>query len=285
MLVKGATGYKCTYYSTLHGMHGWTKVQPTHCLRDAACIHSEQNYDTTHVIVTYKNLCIKCRAGQRSTLGFLAGFPKSHFLGWYINFRVYWYLKLDNQVVNSTSPKDKLGWILRADGLLCRTLEELRILENLDVISLLWNLPFLENTESEQFKIYNKESWIALLKCFPVKRKFVSKMTSSFSRTLSFSKSDETLMMIKKILPCCMFSISPGWRRLYIVTLVATTLATNLKFLRVFMVRSSLRNFFAMKSFSLFMSEGWAAWFPYWTADPTKLHTLFLWPRMYSGWF
>ena len=52
---------------------------------------------------------------QGSTLSFLAGCPKSHFLGWYRNFLVYWYLKLDNQVVNSTCPKDKLGWIWRAD--------------------------------------------------------------------------------------------------------------------------------------------------------------------------
>ena len=37
---------------------------------------------------------------QDSTRSFLAGFPKSHFLGWYRNFIVYWYLKLDNQVVN-----------------------------------------------------------------------------------------------------------------------------------------------------------------------------------------
>ena len=52
---------------------------------------------------------------QGSTLSFLAGCPKSHFLGWYRNFLVYWYLKLDNQVVNSTCPKDKLGWIWRAN--------------------------------------------------------------------------------------------------------------------------------------------------------------------------
>ena len=45
---------------------------------------------------------------------FLAGCPKSHFLGWYRNFLVYWYFILDNQVVNSTCPKDKLGWIWRA---------------------------------------------------------------------------------------------------------------------------------------------------------------------------
>ena len=55
------------------------------------------------------------RIEQGSTLSFLAGCPKSHFLGWYRNFFVYWYLKLDNQVVNSTCPKDKLGWIWRAD--------------------------------------------------------------------------------------------------------------------------------------------------------------------------
>ena len=59
---------------------------------------------------------------QGSTLSFLAGCPKSHFLGWYINFLVYWYLKLDNQVVNSTCPKDKLGWIWQADDPWCRTL-------------------------------------------------------------------------------------------------------------------------------------------------------------------
>ena len=47
---------------------------------------------------------------------FLAGCLKSHFRGWYRNFLVYWYLKLDNQVVNSTCPKDKLGWIWRADN-------------------------------------------------------------------------------------------------------------------------------------------------------------------------
>ena len=52
---------------------------------------------------------------QGSTLSFLVGCPKSHFLGWYRNFLVYWYLKLDNQVVNSTCPKDKLGWIWRAE--------------------------------------------------------------------------------------------------------------------------------------------------------------------------
>ena len=55
-------------------------------------------------------------SGQGSTLSFLAGCPKSHFLDWYTKFLVYWYLKLDNQVVNSTCPKDKLGWIWRADA-------------------------------------------------------------------------------------------------------------------------------------------------------------------------
>ena len=62
---------------------------------------------------------------QGSTLSFLAGCPKSHFLGWYRNFHVhvYSYLKLDNQVVNWTCPKDKLGWIWRADDPLCRTLQ------------------------------------------------------------------------------------------------------------------------------------------------------------------
>ena len=53
---------------------------------------------------------------QGSALSFLAGCPKSHFLGWYRNFLAYWYLKLDNQVVNPTCPKDKLGWIWRADN-------------------------------------------------------------------------------------------------------------------------------------------------------------------------
>ena len=43
---------------------------------------------------------------QGSTLSFLSGCPKSHILGWYRNFLVYWYLKLDNQVVNSTCPRD-----------------------------------------------------------------------------------------------------------------------------------------------------------------------------------
>ena len=52
---------------------------------------------------------------QGSTLSFLAGCPKSHFLGWYRNFLIYCYLKLDNQVLSSTCPKDKLGWIWRAD--------------------------------------------------------------------------------------------------------------------------------------------------------------------------
>ena len=52
---------------------------------------------------------------QGSTLSFLAGCPKSHFLSWYRNSLVYWYLKLDNQVVTSTCPKDKLGCIWRAD--------------------------------------------------------------------------------------------------------------------------------------------------------------------------
>ena len=59
---------------------------------------------------------------QGSTLSFLAGCPKSHFLGWYRNFFAYWYLKLDNQVVNWTCPKDKLGWIWRADDPKRRTL-------------------------------------------------------------------------------------------------------------------------------------------------------------------
>ena len=52
---------------------------------------------------------------QGSTLSFLTGCPKSHLLGWYRNFLVYSYSKLDIQVVISTCPKDKLGWIWRAD--------------------------------------------------------------------------------------------------------------------------------------------------------------------------
>ena len=52
---------------------------------------------------------------QGSTLSFLACCPKSHYLGWYRNFLLYWYLKLDNQVANLTCPKDTLGWIWRAD--------------------------------------------------------------------------------------------------------------------------------------------------------------------------
>ena len=62
---------------------------------------------------------------QGSTLSFLAGCPKSHFLGWYRNFLVYLYLKLDNQFVIWTCPKDKLGWIWRADDPKCRTLHYL----------------------------------------------------------------------------------------------------------------------------------------------------------------
>ena len=61
------------------------------------------------------NVPLKIITLQGSTLSFLAGCPKIHFLGWYRNFLVYWYLILDNQVVNSTCPKDKLGWIWRAD--------------------------------------------------------------------------------------------------------------------------------------------------------------------------
>ena len=54
-------------------------------------------------------------SSQGSALSFLAGCLKSHFLAWYRKFFVYWYLKLDNHVVNSTCPKGKLGWIWRAD--------------------------------------------------------------------------------------------------------------------------------------------------------------------------
>ena len=57
----------------------------------------------------------KVLLSQESTLSFPAGCLKNYFLGWYRNFLVYWYLKLDNQVVNSTCPKDKIGWIWQAD--------------------------------------------------------------------------------------------------------------------------------------------------------------------------
>ena len=73
-------------------------------------------FSQNHHLLDLKNFEIRRFAYmQGSTLSFLAGRPKSHFLGWYRNFLVYWYLKLDNQVVNSTCPKDKLGWIWRAD--------------------------------------------------------------------------------------------------------------------------------------------------------------------------
>ena len=62
-----------------------------------------------------ENFAVATYPEQGSTLSFLAGCPKSHFLGWYRNFLVYWYLKQDNQVVNTTCPKDKLSWIWRAD--------------------------------------------------------------------------------------------------------------------------------------------------------------------------
>ena len=76
-------------------------------------------YSSFNVINTFEESthCI-----QGSTLSFLAGCLKSHFLGWYRNFLVYLYSKLNNQVVNSTCPKDKLGWIWRADDPKCRTL-------------------------------------------------------------------------------------------------------------------------------------------------------------------
>ena len=70
---------------------------------------SATNIFTTGLLYLYILYC------QGSTLSFLAGCPKSHFLGWYKNFFVYWYSKPDNQVVNSTCPKDKLGWIWWAD--------------------------------------------------------------------------------------------------------------------------------------------------------------------------
>ena len=75
---------------------------------------------------------------QWSTLSFLAGCPKSHFLGWYRYFLVYWYLKLDNQVVHSTCPKDELGWIWRADDPYCRTLHWIDKKKKLYLLSCHW---------------------------------------------------------------------------------------------------------------------------------------------------
>ena len=67
---------------------------------------------------------LSCEPTQGSTLSFLSGCPKSLILGWYRNFLVYWYLKLDNQVVKSTCPKDQSGWIWRADDpYACGTLQ------------------------------------------------------------------------------------------------------------------------------------------------------------------
>ena len=60
-------------------------------------------------------MCFVAVLYQGSTLSFLAGCPKSHFLGWHGNFLVYWYLKLDNKVFNLTCSKEKSGWIWRAD--------------------------------------------------------------------------------------------------------------------------------------------------------------------------
>ena len=65
-----------------------------------AWINSNRSMESNHMpSKVWDRLLIH---SQGSTLSFLAGCPKSHFLGWYRNFLVYWYLKLDNQVVNST---------------------------------------------------------------------------------------------------------------------------------------------------------------------------------------
>ena len=88
----------------------------------------KKSSEVVHVLIWLQNL-IKLKSSwhinnislsststtQGSTLSFLAGCPKSHFFDWCRNFLVYWFSKLDNQVVNSTCPKDKLGWIWRAD--------------------------------------------------------------------------------------------------------------------------------------------------------------------------
>ena len=82
------------------------------------------------------------RFNQESTLSFLAGCPKSHFLGWYSNFLVYWYLKLDNQVLSSTCLKDKLGWIWRADDPYCRTLFNVNLQSQISLPSLCLQMPW-----------------------------------------------------------------------------------------------------------------------------------------------
>ena len=88
-----------SYVSVFHRLgHHWDCRCPSTQWRQAISRYSADN-----------------NISQGSTLSFLAGCPKSHFLGWYRNFLVYWYSKLDNQVVNSTCPKDELGWIWRAD--------------------------------------------------------------------------------------------------------------------------------------------------------------------------
>ena len=87
----------------------------------ACCLTAPSHY-LTQCWSSVRSCGIHLRKLQGSALSFLAGCPKSHFLDWYRNFLVYWYLKVDNQVVNSTCPKDKLGWIWRADDPYCRTL-------------------------------------------------------------------------------------------------------------------------------------------------------------------
>ena len=82
-------------------------------------------HETYHIMTkVYRFTPWRLAARPGSTLSFLTGCPKSHCLGWYRNFLVYCYLKLDNKVVNSTCSKDKLGWIWRADDPECRTLQE-----------------------------------------------------------------------------------------------------------------------------------------------------------------
>ena len=98
-------------------IHQHAKFQPIFHMFSRKCP------ETTFWPVSWKLKCCQNKENQQgSTLSFLAGCPKSHFLGWYRNFLVYWYSKLDNQVVNSTCLMDKLGWIWRADDPLCRTL-------------------------------------------------------------------------------------------------------------------------------------------------------------------
>ena len=49
-----------------------------------------------------------CSTSQGSTLSFLAGCPKSHFLGWYRNLFLYWYSKLDNPGCQLNLPEGQI---------------------------------------------------------------------------------------------------------------------------------------------------------------------------------